>query len=114
MDYQDILLATNLCFSVVVLVLFVYYLGRHRRLDELSRRLLLMGFFLGVHELTSFLHDPLIYELTKVIFFLTMFYALLYVVSNNVRVTERLEQQMREFDEIKKRLDIIKEEIFPE
>jgi hypothetical protein len=29
-------------------------------------------------------------------------------------VTERLEQQMREFDEIKKRLDIIKEEIFPE
>jgi Ca2+/Na+ antiporter len=62
-------------------------------MDELSRRFLLAGFFFAVHELTFFLGDDFVYELTKMLFFVTLFYSLLFVVTQNSNLQKELEDQ---------------------
>ncbi|MBU2560125.1 hypothetical protein KKA03_04440 [archaeon] len=103
--------ATNLVLSVVVILILFYYFRVRSRLDELSGRFLLAGFFLGVHELTFFLGDPFVQELTKTLFFISLFFALLYIVQHNKTLETNITSQNELNEELKKRLDELKKEI---
>lgn len=93
MELETIIGITNVVFSITVIALLFYYIIGHKTIDELSRRFLLAGFFFGVHELTFFLGDDFIYELTKMLFFLSLFYSLLYVVTQNSDLRKELDEQ---------------------
>lgn len=109
--YEGLLVITNVGLSLAVLVIAVYYVKNRSKLDELSGRFLLSGFFLGVHELTFFLGDPFIQELTKTLFFITLFYALLFIVQRNAELEKNITEQEELNTELKKRLDELKKEI---
>lgn len=109
--YDGLIGVTNVGLSLAVLAMLLYYLKVRNTLDELSRRFLFAGFFLGVHELTFFLKNNLVYELTKTLFFITLFYALVFVIRHNVTLTEKLDEQEKFNQELKNRLDELKEEI---
>jgi RsiW-degrading membrane proteinase PrsW (M82 family) len=111
MAYEEVIWTTNIGFTVIVVILCLYYIMRSKRLDELARRLLLVGFFFAVHELSFFLFDTFIYELTKTLFFLTLFYALVYIISVNAQINKRLEKEERISKELKERLSRLKEEV---
>jgi hypothetical protein len=102
---------TNIGLSLAVLAIAVYYVRTRSKLDEMSGRFLLSGFFLGVHELTFFLGDTFIQELTKTLFFITLFYALLSIVQRNAELEKNLAEQGALNAELKKRLDELKKEI---
>ncbi len=101
----------NATISVAVLLILVYYLKFHTRLYELSRRFLFAGLFLGIHQLTFFLNNPLVYELTKTMFFLTLFYSLMFIVRNSEGLELKLLEQEKFNRELKARLDEIKKEV---
>lgn len=95
----------NYVFIAGILILLSFYLLRAKRLDEVSRRLLLVGFFFAVHELSFFLNDPLVFELTNTLFFIVMFYALVYIASMN----QRLEKKEKADEELLQRLEKLRE-----
>lgn len=109
--YEGIIEITNLALSLVVPAILVYYFRVRSKLDELSGRFLLAAFFLGIHELTFFLGDPFIQELTKTLFFITLFFALIYIVQHNKTMEETLTKQDELNEDLKKRLDELKKEI---
>jgi hypothetical protein len=109
--YGGLIGLTNLTLSVIVFAILIYYFKVRSKLDELSRRFLLAAFFFGVHELTFFLVDDFIYELTKTLFFIALFYSLLYIVRHNVTLKEKLEEHETLNKELKKRLEELKKEI---
>jgi heme exporter protein D len=100
---------TKIVFTLIVLALYVLYVLRHRRLDELSRRFLLSGFFFGIHELTFFMGDAFIYELTKMLFFISLFYSLLFIVRQNTNLKKELEEQKARNKKLKERTEEIAE-----
>ncbi len=110
-EYEGLVGITNLVLSVVVLAILVYYFRVRSKLDELSGRFLLAAFFLGIHELTFFLGDPFIQELTKTLFFITLFFALLYIVQHNKVLEENLTNQDKLNEDLRKRLEELKKEI---
>lgn len=101
----------NATLSAVVLLMLVYYIKFHNRLYELSRRFLFAGLFLAIHELTFFLNNPLVYELTKTLFFITLFYSLMFIVRNSESLEAALSEQERFNKELKERMDEIKKEV---
>lgn len=109
--YEGMVEITNIALSLVVLGIAVYYFKVRNSLDELSGRFLLAGFFLGVHELTFFLGDVFVQELTKTLFFITLFYALVYIVRQNTAMEENLSEQDKFNEELRKRLNELKKEI---
>lgn len=109
--YEGLVGFTNLALSIVVLAILVYYLRVRSKLDELSGRFLLAAFFLGIHELTFFLEDPFIQEMTKTLFFITLFFALIFIVQSNRVLEENLTNQDKLNEDIKKRLEELKKEI---
>ncbi len=102
--------AVNVAFALAILLLLAYYVLKHRQLDESSRRFLLVGFFFAINEL-SFFFDPLIYELTKIVFFLVLFYAMVSIMTLNVKAHKKIEQQEKDFEEMKIRLERIRQEV---
>jgi O-antigen ligase len=102
---------TNLVLSIIVLAILMYYFKVRNKLDELSGRFLLAAFFLGVHELTFFLGNPFVQELTKTLFFITLFFALIFIVQHNMALEENLTKQEKLNEDLKKRLDELKKEI---
>jgi glycerol-3-phosphate acyltransferase PlsY len=111
MEYGGIIGVTNVILSLAVLIMLLYYFKFRATLDELSRRFLFAGLFLGIHELTFFLGDSFIYELTKTLFFITLFYSLIFVVRHNSAIQEKLTEQETFNTELKKRLEDLKKEI---
>jgi glycerol-3-phosphate acyltransferase PlsY len=109
--YGGLIGLTNVGLSIAIFVILIYYFKLRTSLDELSRRFLLAGFFLGVHELTFFLGDDFVYELTKTLFFVALFYSLVYIVRHNVNMKEKLDEQNTFAEELKKRLEEVKKEI---
>ena len=109
--YEGLVGITNLALSIVVLAILVYYFRVRSKLDELSGRFLLAGFFLGIHELTFFLGDPFVQELTKTLFFIALFFALIFIVQSNRALEENLTSQDKLNEDLKKRLDELKKEI---
>lgn len=109
--YGGLVGITNLALGIVVLAILVYYFKVRSKLDELSGRFLLAGFFLGVHELTFFIGDAFVFELTKTLFFITLFYALIFIVRQNTALKENLTEHDEFNKELKKRLDELKKEI---
>lgn len=107
MEYEGLIGIANVVLSLIVFAIVLYYLKVRSTLDELSRRFLLAGFFLGVHELTFFLKDDFVYELTKTLFFIALFYSLISVV----RIKEKLKDHEALNAELKKRLEELKKEI---
>jgi Ca2+/Na+ antiporter len=99
--------ATNIFFTFVVFALYILYVVRHRKIDELSRRFILAGFFFGVHELTFFLGDPFVYELTKMLFFMALFYSFLSVVTQNMSLKKELDEQKERNAKLKERAEEI-------
>lgn len=93
MAFGNLIGITNTVFTILVVVLYVAYVLRHKRLDELSRRLLFSGFFFAIHELTYFLGNAFIYEMTKMLFFILLFYSLHFVVTENMALKKDLEEQ---------------------
>ena len=89
---EGIFFSANMGIIGVVAVLLVVYIAKGKKMDELTRRLLLVGFFLAVHELSYFLLNELIYELTKTLFFITLFYAFAFVINMHVQNTERIHE----------------------
>lgn len=108
MSYEGPIWALNLGLGVIIVILCAYYIARRRRLDALSRRLVLVGLFYAIHEMSFFLFDPVIYELTKTLFFLTLFYALAYIISMNLKIEKGLEEREKFAVEMKKRLERLK------
>lgn len=100
----------NVTFALVILALVAYYMLKRRELDELSRRFLLVGFFFSINEL-AFFYDPLIYELTKIIFFLVLFYTMVRIIALNYEMHIKLAQQGQNYEEMKARLERIRDEI---
>lgn len=90
-----------------IFALLAYYLLRAKRLDEISRRLLLVGFFFAIHELSFFLDDSLVFELTNTLFFIVMFYALVYIAS----MSKRLEKKEEADAEMLERLEKLRKEL---
>lgn len=109
--YGGLLGITNVGFSLVVLVIVLYYIKSHSKLDELSRRFLFSGFFLGIHQVTFFLGDDFIYALTNTLFFISLFYSLIYIVRHNTVLNKKLEEHESSNTELKNRLDELKKEI---
>lgn len=101
MEYEGIIGTMNIGLGLTVLIIMLYYFMTHKTLDELSRRLLLTGFFFGIHELTFFLGDSFVYELTKILFFITLFYSLIFLIRHNAILKERLEEQKVRNKELK-------------
>jgi hypothetical protein len=91
--FSSLIGITNTAFTILVVVLYVAYVLRHKTLDELSRRLLFSGFFFAIHELTYFLGNPFVYEMTKMLFFLVLFYSLHFVVTENMALRTELDEQ---------------------
>ena len=110
-EYGGIIGITNVILSLAVLIMLLYYFKARATLDELSRRFLFAGLFLGIHELTFFLGDTFIYELTKTLFFITLFYSLIFMVRHNSTLQEKLAEQETFNTELKKRLEDLKTEI---
>ncbi len=110
-EYGGIIGITNVILSLAVLIMLLYYFKLRATMDELSRRFLFAGLFLGIHELTFFLGDNFIYELTKTLFFITLFYSLIFVVRHNSAIQEKLTEQETFNTELKKRLEDLKKEI---
>jgi len=111
MEHGGLIEIANAAFGLVVLAMLLYYLKFHRTLDELSRRFLVAGFFFGIHELTFFLGSTFVYELTKTLFFITLFYSLMFVVRHNSSLNEKLAEQETFNAELKERLKDLKKEI---
>jgi cell division protein FtsL len=109
--YEGLIGIANISLSILVLAMAAYYFKVRSKLDELSGRFLLAGFFLGVHELTFFLGDLFVQELTKTLFFITLFYALVFIVQQNTSLEENITKQDVFNEELKKRLDELKKEI---
>lgn len=109
MEYGAIVGITNVAFSLGILAILIYYIVVHRTMDELSRRFLLAGFFFGVHELTFFLGDAFVYELTKMLFFVALFYSLISVVTQNLTLKKELGEQRARNKELKKMAEEISE-----
>jgi hypothetical protein len=109
--YEGLVEVTNIGLSLAVLAIAIYYFKARSKLDELSGRFLLAGFFLGIHELTFFLGDPFVQELTKTLFFITLFYALIFIVQQNTALEEDITKHGISNEELKKRLDELKKEI---
>ncbi len=100
-----IMFALNVALVVIVFSILLYYLANSKKLDELSRRILLVGFFLSVHELTFFLLNPFVYELTKTIFYMTLFYVLIYLITVNKETNKRLMEAEELGNELKRRVE---------
>ncbi len=110
-EYGGIIGVANVALSLAVLAMLIYYFKARSTLDELSGRLLLTGIFLGIHELTFFLEDAFVYELTKTLFFIMLFYSLVFIVRHNTTLKERLEEQNTFNTELKNRMEEIKEKV---
>jgi hypothetical protein len=78
--FSSLIGITNTAFTILVVVLYV-------------RRLLFSGFFFAIHELTYFLGNPFVYEMTKMLFFLMLFYSLHFVVTENTTLRMELDEQ---------------------
>ncbi len=89
---EGIFFSANMGIIGVVVVLLIVYIAKAKRMDELTRRFLLVGFFLAVHELSYFLLNGLIYELTKTLFFITLFYAFAFVINMHVKSAESIQE----------------------
>jgi hypothetical protein len=108
-DQELIAGITNAVFSLAVFALYFYYILVHKKVDELSRRFLLAGFFFCIHELTFFLGNDFVYELTKMLFFMALFYSLVFVVTKNADLKKELEEQKERNDKLKKSVEEISE-----
>ena len=102
MDIWGLIRITEIVFTVIVITVYVVYVLKHRKLDELSRRFLFAGFFFGIHELTFFLENALLYELTKMLFFITLFYSLAFVVTQNLTLQKELDKQKERNTKLRK------------
>lgn len=109
METETIAGALNIVFTIAVFVIYFYYIAAHKSLDELSRRFLLSGFFFVIHELTFFLGDAFVYELTKVLFFISLFYSLLFVVTQNQDLKKELAEQKARNERLKETTEEIAE-----
>ena len=104
--------AVNLLFIFVIVLLGWYYIVNRRRMEEMSRRLILVGIMFSVHELSFLLHDNVLYQLTGIMLMITLFYALIFVTNVNKKVTEttqRLEESEIDHAKLMKRLELIKD-----
>jgi len=108
---ESIILLEKVSFTVITVAIGAFCIVKIRKLDGLSRRLLLAGFFYSVHELSFFLNDPALFELTKVMFFLIFFYSLVNIISLDEETRKRLEEAEWLNAETKKRLERLKENI---
>lgn len=106
---ESIILLEKVSFTVVTVAIGAFCLVKIRKLDGLSRRFLLAGFFYSVHELSFFLNDPALFELTKVMFFLIFFYSLVQIISLDEETRKRLEEAKQLNAEMMKRLERLKE-----
>ncbi len=98
--------------GIAIIFLDWYYLKHQAIMDELSKRLILVGIMFSAHELSYLLHDPLIYQLTDVLFIVVLIYALTYIIEINKSVQEaakKLEEAKKTNVQLMKRLEIIKE-----
>ncbi len=96
--------AISVGFGATTLVICAYYLMRGRHIDALSRKFILAGFFFAVHQLSVSLADEIIYELTKVAFFIVFFYAIAGIVSTHAETIKKLEEAEQMHAILKERL----------
>ncbi len=108
LNYESI----NLLFGVAVIILGWYYLKHRDTMEEMSRRLILVGIMFSTHELSFLLYDDTIFQLTEVLLIIVLIYALLYVTEVNKKVTataKSLEDAKEAHDALISRLEVIKE-----
>ena len=106
-EYGGIIGITNVILGLAVVVMLLYYFKLRATLDELSRRFLFAGLFLGIHELTFFLGDTFVYEMVKILFFITLFYSFISVLRYNSTLQEKLTEQKGFNTKLKKNLEEI-------
>jgi len=105
--------AANLLFIFVIVALAWYYIVNRHRMEEMSRRLILVGIMFSGHELSFLLQDTVIYQLTGIMLMVTLFYALIFVTDVNkevVETTQKLEEAEIDHAALMKRLERIKDQ----
>ncbi|MFQ5887179.1 MAG: hypothetical protein ACE5HY_00610 [Candidatus Hydrothermarchaeales archaeon] len=111
--YESLIKFTTLGLIAVVLLLILYYIRVSRLLEEWERRILVAVLFFAVHELSFFLNEAFIYQLTNMLFIIALLYSLAYVFSFERKLKELEElrgellkylEEVREIREIRKKL----------
>ncbi len=82
-----------LIFTIVALT--IYYLKKKSRLEEWQRRILIVSIFYAVHQLSFYL-DELVFQLTNMLFIISLFYAIVQVFAFESRVA-KLESERKDF-----------------
>ncbi len=80
----------------IILAVVVSAFRSVRRTEEWERRIIILVLFFAIHELTFFLEDAFISQLTNMLFVISLLYALLYVFSFEKKLAE-IEEQRKEF-----------------
>ncbi len=87
---------TTLALILLILVLTIHILFTAKKKQEWERRILAVVLFFAVDELTFFLNDPFISQLTNMLFVISLLYALMYVFTFEKKIAE-MEEARQEF-----------------
>ncbi|RMF89993.1 MAG: hypothetical protein D6733_05015 [Methanobacteriota archaeon] len=113
--YEALTEFITLFLTVAVLAVIVYSIRGFRLMEEWERRILIVVLFFAIHEMSFFLGEAFIYQLTNMLFVVALLYALAYVFSFEKKLTEMEEQrkellsymeEIRDIKEIKKKLGL--------
>jgi hypothetical protein len=89
---------------ISIVALIIYFLRSYNRFEEWERRILAVILFFAIHELSVFIGDAFITQLTRILFNITLLYTLLYVIIFERKI-KNIEADRNEFlkslDEIK-------------
>jgi ABC-type dipeptide/oligopeptide/nickel transport system permease subunit len=80
---------------VVTLYIFISVISAKKK-QEWERRIIAVVLFFAVDELALFLKDPLISQLTNILFVISLLYALFYVFTFEEKIAN-IEEQRKEF-----------------
>jgi hypothetical protein len=90
----------TLIFSAIILIL--YFLKSSKRLEEWERRIFMVVLFYVVHEISFFLEEPFIYQLTGMLFVVGLVYSLFYVFSFEMKI-KMAETKIKDAEEERKK-----------
>jgi hypothetical protein len=86
----------TLALIFLILALTLNILLSAKKKQEWERRILVVVLFFAIHELTFFLKEPIISQLTDMLFVISLLYALMYVFAFEKKIAN-IEEQRKEF-----------------
>lgn len=86
----------TLALILLILALTINILVSAKKKLEWERRILAVVLFFTVHKLAFFLEEPIISQLTDMLFVISLLYALMYVFAFEKKISS-IEEQRKEF-----------------